>query len=322
MKNKLMLCLNSLLVLIVFAGCGKKAADPGITKEYLVNDERRESYVLGHDLAGIMMSSGDHQNQFSHSFFFKGFDDRLTGMIDKKTTNEIRYAFEDPDSTAANILNIKIEGINGTKDKQSYLLGVYHADMITNNPESFNYTCFKKGFEDMLDGLPPLLNDNSMEMVRNASRKKIEELHRNADMSVSAEEKVKLNRKYLIDNSKRESVKTLQSGLQYAVISEGKGEKINVTDKIKVEYRGTFIDGREFDSSYKKGIPAVFTLEDDIIEGWKQGISLMRVGARYKFFMPPELAYGKDGMKEIPPNSTLIYDIEILGIINDNDKVK
>ncbi len=320
MKKKLGPYLTGFIIMIILAGCGKKVSDTDITKDYLINDERRESYVLGHDLAGIMMSSEDYMNEFSDSFFFKGFNDRYYNITGKGIVEKIRYAFEEPDSAAFKIWEIDIKGISNRKEKQSYILGVFHADRIMNNPETFNYICFEKGFSDRFRVLPPILNENEMDLVRNTAKKKIEELGRNADISVSSEEKAELNRKFLIDNSKREAVRKLPDGLQYVVINEGKGEKVKGTDKIKVGFRGAFIDGREFDSSYKKGKPAVITLEDDIIEGWKKGISLMRIGARYKFFIPSELAYGEKGMMDVPPNATLIYDIEVLGIIDDKIK--
>ena len=119
---------------------------------------------------------------------------------------------------------------------------------------------------------------------------------------------------FLAENAKREGVSTLPSGLQYQVLSKGEGDPPGATDTVTVHYRGTLIDGTEFDSSYGRGEPATFPL-DRVIPGWTEGLQLMRPGAKYRLFVPPELAYGeRGGSSKIGPNSTLVFEVELLSV--------
>lgn len=127
---------------------------------------------------------------------------------------------------------------------------------------------------------------------------------------------------YLDRNAKNESVTVTNSGLQYEVIREGTGPSPKATDTVRVHYSGTLIDGTEFDSSYKRGEPTVFKL-DGIIAGWQEGLRLMNVGSKYHFVVPPELAYGEQGVgNAIPPHAVLVFDIELIGIENPEAKEK
>ena len=119
---------------------------------------------------------------------------------------------------------------------------------------------------------------------------------------------------YLADNGKRDGVTTTASGLQYEVISEGSGKQPVATDNVTVHYRGTLIDGTEFDSSFKRGEPAAFQL-NRVIPGWTEGVQLMKEGATYRFFVPSSLAYGARGAgANIGPNETLIFDVELIKV--------
>ncbi len=120
--------------------------------------------------------------------------------------------------------------------------------------------------------------------------------------------------KFLENNIKRDEVTATQSGLQYEVIEAGSGAKPTAADTVEVHYRGTFIDGNEFDSSYKRGQTIEFPLRG-VIPGWTEGVQLMSIGAKYRFFIPFHLAYGERGMPgAIPPHSTLIFDVELVSI--------
>jgi FKBP-type peptidyl-prolyl cis-trans isomerase FklB len=119
---------------------------------------------------------------------------------------------------------------------------------------------------------------------------------------------------FLTENSKKENVVTLPSGMQYQILREGKGEPPKPNDTVTVHYRGMLINGKEFDSSYDRGEPATFQV-NGVIRGWQEGLQLMRPGAEYKLFVPPELAYGERGTgRKIGPNSTLIFDVKLLSI--------
>lgn len=119
---------------------------------------------------------------------------------------------------------------------------------------------------------------------------------------------------FLAENAKREEVVTLQSGLQYEIMTEGSGAKPKAKDTVKCHYHGTTIKGQVFDSSVKRGTPASFPL-NRVISGWTEALQLMPVGSKWKLFLPAHLAYGEDQIsKEIGPNSTLIFEVELLGI--------
>lgn len=125
--------------------------------------------------------------------------------------------------------------------------------------------------------------------------------------------------KFLAENKKEEGVKALSSGLQYKVIKTGKGEKPKKTDTVRVHYKGSFTNGMEFESSYRMGQPIVMSA-DKFIPGWTEALQLMKVGDKWKLFIPSDLAYGENGMHDrqgnqrIPPNATLVFEIELLGI--------
>ena len=119
--------------------------------------------------------------------------------------------------------------------------------------------------------------------------------------------------KFLLENRNKEGVQVTQSGLQYQVLEMGDGPKPAATDKVKVHYRGTLLNGEEFDSSYARGEPISFAL-DQVIAGWTEGVQLMPVGSKFMFFIPPDLAYGPAGGGPIGPSATLIFQVELLGI--------
>jgi FKBP-type peptidyl-prolyl cis-trans isomerase len=121
---------------------------------------------------------------------------------------------------------------------------------------------------------------------------------------------------FLKENAKKDGVKTTASGLQYKVLKEGEGKRPKDTDTVSVHYRGTLLDGTEFDSSYKRNEPTQFPL-NRVIKGWTEGVQLMKEGAKYQFFIPAQLAYGERGTPGGPigPNETLIFEIELLKVL-------
>ena len=119
--------------------------------------------------------------------------------------------------------------------------------------------------------------------------------------------------KFLLENRNQEGVVVTDSGLQYKVVQMGEGAKPAATDRVTVHYRGTLLNGEEFDSSYSRNQPATFQL-DQVIPGWTEGVQLMPVGSKFMFYIPPDLGYGPGGGGPIGPNSTLIFEVELLGI--------
>lgn len=141
-----------------------------------------------------------------------------------------------------------------------------------------------------------------------AMRKKIEE-----DKMKEGEKNKAEGEKFLKENASKEGVTVTESGLQYTVIKEGTGPHPKATDVVNVHYKGMFLDGKEFDSSFSRNKPATFPL-NRVIKGWTEGLQLMKVGAKWKFFVPSDIAYGERGKGEIGPNATLIFEVELLGI--------
>lgn len=135
-----------------------------------------------------------------------------------------------------------------------------------------------------------------------------------AKNNAAATENITKGEEFLAENKNKEGVKVTDSGLQYKVLEEGSGPKPKATDKVKVHYIGTLLDGTEFDSSIKRGQPAEFPL-NGVIKGWTEGLQLMNVGAKYEFYIPSELAYGERGPQTIGPNQTLIFEVELLEIV-------
>ena len=143
--------------------------------------------------------------------------------------------------------------------------------------------------------------------------KKLQEIANEQKKKV-AEENAKVSADFLAENAKKDGIKVTESGLQYEVITEGDGASPKATDVVKVHYEGTLISGQIFDSSIKRGEPVEFPL-NQVIPGWTEGVQLMKVGSKYRFFIPSNLAYGEQGAGGmIAPNSALIFEVELLEI--------
>ena len=126
---------------------------------------------------------------------------------------------------------------------------------------------------------------------------------------------------FLVENAKQEGVKTTDSGLQYVVLREGKGSGVTATDSVKVHYAGTLIDGTEFDSSYSRGTPADFPVSG-VIPGFSEGLQLMTEGAKFRFFIPSDDAYGPNGPPSIGANQVLIFEVELIEVLNKTEEKK
>ena len=171
-----------------------------------------------------------------------------------------------------------------------------------------------RGFEDALAGNAKIDEEKIREVLTaldESVRTKQEE-----KAKVESEKSKVEGEKYLTENAKKEGVMVTESGLQYEVMSEGEGAKPVATDVVKVHYKGTLLDGTEFDSSYSRNEPTTFPL-NRVIPGWTEGLQLMPVGSKYKFTIPSDLAYGDRDLGKIPANSTLIFEVELLEIQND-----
>ena len=192
------------------------------------------------------------------------------------------------------------------KDKVSYSIGLNIGTNLARQNVEINADALTTGIKDGIAQKPQLTQDQIKE-VMTAFEKDMQ-----AKQKAAGEKNAAEGTKFLEENKKKEGVKTTASGLQYKAIKEGTGAQPKATDTVTVNYRGTLINGKEFDSSYKRGQPATFPL-NGVIKGWTEGLQLMKTGAKYQLFVPPNLAYGERAAgPDISPNSTLIFEIELL----------
>jgi len=168
------------------------------------------------------------------------------------------------------------------------------------------------GIQDALAEEKPLLTQEEMRTTLVDLKKKII-AYQQGQQKAEAAENLAEGQAFLSKNGKKDGVTTTPSGLQYRVIQKGSGTLPQPTDTVTVHYRGTLLDGTEFDSSYRRNEPATF-LADHVIPGWKEALQLMKPGSRYELFIPGNLAYGKRGNGTIGPNSTLIFEVELLSV--------
>jgi FKBP-type peptidyl-prolyl cis-trans isomerase FklB len=199
------------------------------------------------------------------------------------------------------------------KQKLSYSVGYQVGGDFRRQGLRIDPELVVKGVLDALAGSEPLMTPAEMQRTLTQLKQEAAATERR-----QREERARKNlaegKAFLAENGKKDSVWTLPSGLQYQVITKGEGGSPEATDTVTVHYRGTLIDGSEFDSSYGRGQPATFAL-DRVIRGWTEGLQLMRPGAKYRFYIPPELAYGEDGAgTRIGPNATLLFEVELLSV--------
>ena len=199
------------------------------------------------------------------------------------------------------------------QDKISYAIGADIGGSLKRMEAEVNLDKLTAGLCDALAGSKLQLSDEeimaSMQAFQTKAREKMM-----AQRAAATEKAAKAGVEFLEANKKKEGVVTLPSGLQYKVIKQGDGVKPKATDTVKTHYRGTLVDGKEFDSSYKRGEPAQFPV-GGVIKGWTEALQLMPVGSKWQLVIPSDLAYGEQGAgADIPPNSVLVFEIELLEV--------
>ena len=200
-------------------------------------------------------------------------------------------------------------------DKLSYALGLGIGQQLAQMGASdISAEDFAQAIKDVLEG-------NELKVSHRDAQTIVQDYFRKQEQKLQAEraEKGKVHKeageKYLAENSKKEGIVTLPSGLQYQVLKEGNGKKPSAKDSVKCHYEGFLIDGTVFDSSVQRGEPAVFGLQQ-VIAGWTEGLQLMQEGAKYRFFIPYRLAYGEGGAgASIPPFAALVFDVELIEVM-------
>jgi len=199
------------------------------------------------------------------------------------------------------------------EEKISYSMGFEVGKYFSGAGGDIQKDFLIKGIEDAYQGAKPLLTTDEMAAIQKEFAQKLQAKQKAKVEQMRAENKA-AGDKYLEENKKKEGVIITDSGLQYQVIKEGKGEKAKLTDKVKVDYVGTLIDGTEFDSTKTHGKPAEFQV-NQVIPGWSEALQLMNVGSKLHLVIPSELAYGENGAApKIQPNSVIVFDVELLSI--------
>lgn len=198
--------------------------------------------------------------------------------------------------------------------KACYAIGMDIAGSLKESGIDLDVELLLAGLRDTLEGKPTVLTPEQAQQALTKLQQIMMAKHM-ATMKEAAEKGLAEGAAFLEKNKAVEGVKTTDSGLQYQVIKEGDGASPKATDTVKVHYRGTLLDGTEFDSSYSRNQPAQFPL-NRVIEGWSEGLQLMKTGGKYKLFVPSGLGYKEQGSgKDIPPNATLIFEVELLEVL-------
>ncbi|MBU2978345.1 FKBP-type peptidyl-prolyl cis-trans isomerase [Alteromonas sp. C1M14] len=209
------------------------------------------------------------------------------------------------------------------EQKHAYAMGASMGIFVTNRAKQqeqvglpLDKDALKEGFLDAMNNETKFSTGDIQKFAQAGEeqlRAKQQEM-----ASKAAEENIKIGEDYLAENAKKDGVVVTDSGLQYEVLTEGTGKSPEATDTVKVHYHGTLIDGTVFDSSYERGEPVIFPL-NRVIPGWTEGVQLMKEGAKYRFVIPADLAYGERSTGLITPNSTLIFEVELLEVVEQAD---
>lgn len=207
-----------------------------------------------------------------------------------------------------------IPGLKTEREQVSYMVGLDMGRTLKPAKDDIDLDTMLKGIKDELNDGKKLMDEKQADAIREAFGQKMQ-AKQIATMLADQKKNAEAGAKFLTENGKKEGVKTTASGLQYQVITEGTGPKPKATDFVKVHYKGTLLDGKEFDSSYTRNEPTLFPV-NRVIPGWSEGVQLMPVGSKYKFWIPANLAYGEQGTPggPIPPNAMLTFEVELLSI--------
>ncbi|MBN1128770.1 MAG: FKBP-type peptidyl-prolyl cis-trans isomerase [Chitinispirillaceae bacterium] len=200
------------------------------------------------------------------------------------------------------------------KEKYSYMIGLDIGGSLRSLYTDLDYNALLWGIQDVIKEREHLMSDSSLSQLKQEFNLEMQSKYM-TKMKEDGEKNTKNGETFLAANKKKKDMKTTASGLQYSVIKEGNGPTPKATDVVKVHYRGTLIDGKEFDSSIKRGEPVEFPV-NGVIPGWTEALQLMKVGSKYKLVIPPSLAYGDRGAPpDIGPNAVLVFEVELLDIV-------
>ena len=202
-------------------------------------------------------------------------------------------------------VSLNAQNINTEMEKVSYSLGVNIASSLKQQGWELDAKSLSDAFVDVFNGNKLLIDEKEASSILQNYQQKI--------ANKTLEKNSTLGKEFLEKNAKKDGVITTSSGLQYKILKEGEGESPKETEKVEVHYHGTLIDGTVFDSSVDRGESITFPV-NGVIPGWVEALQLMKTGAKFKLFIPSELAYGNRGQGKIGPNSTLIFEVELISI--------
>lgn len=220
-------------------------------------------------------------------------------------------------ATLATLLLVSAAGVQATEldtqeKKLSYMFGMDIGSSLKAQEEALDLDVLFEGLRAVYEGNETAISEEEAAAVRQAYIAQRQEAQAAAQMAVAGEN-LAASEAFLAENAGMEGVMTTESGLQYQVVSMGDGEMPGPTDTVSVHYRGALSDGTQFDSSYDRGQPLSIGV-NQVIPGWTEGLQMMPVGSTFKFFIPPQLGYGESGGGPIPPNSALVFEVELLEI--------
>mgnify|MGYP000615507811 FL=1 len=209
-----------------------------------------------------------------------------------------------------------LKSLDTEDQKVSYSFGMVFGKRMINDLPELNVDVFVQGLKDAFQGKAQLLTDEQIGGILEAFQRDLQQKQMDKVQQIGAENK-KIGLDFLSKNKDKEGVVTLESGLQYKVLTEGKGLQPGPSDIVKVHYTGSLISGDVFDSSIESGQPAKFPV-DRVIPGWTEALQLMPTGSKWQLFIPSELAYGPNGTRTMGPNETLLFDVELIEIEQQN----
>jgi FKBP-type peptidyl-prolyl cis-trans isomerase FklB len=203
--------------------------------------------------------------------------------------------------------------LKNQKDKESYSLGYQFGQSLKAQEVDINLDVYASGIRDGLGGKTSQMTAEEIRATVTSLQQRLMAA-RQKELKEKAEKNLAESKAFLEENKKKEGVKILPSGLEYKVLTEGSGKMPKAEDTVTVHYKGALIDGTEFDSSFKRGQPATFKV-NGVIKGWSEALQLMKEGSKWQLFIPPELGYGERAMgTQIPPNSALIFEVELIAV--------
>lgn len=204
--------------------------------------------------------------------------------------------------------------LESTMEKGSYLIGHNIGSQLKGDDVDADINALIAGIKDGLSGKDSQIPAKDARTVMQAFQKAVQD-KASAKAKVAGEQNAKEAKEFLAKNAKKAGVKSTPSGLQYEVITAGDGATPKATDKVRTHYKGTLLNGEVFDSSYDRGEPAEFPV-NGVIKGWTEALQMMKVGSKWKLYVPPDLGYGERGAGgAIGPNAALVFEVELLGIV-------